>query len=206
MTRFVEVAVDFKSEPAKTFTYVVPDKLDTVNVGSLVRVPFGTREINGIVFKISKVSEYPDPLPIIEVLHPHALLTKIQIDLVNWISRYYLCSLYEAAALMLPVGQRHIGKVYVDINKSFIGNTAQIEKMPAIKNNHQLVAYLLQNAPIELNKIVKQFGFGTEKKINRFVSHGLLDLKYRISQERQWYDQRDSYTIADKKWVVKLIG
>jgi len=178
MTRFVEVAVDFKSEPAKTFTYVVPNNLDTVNLGSLVRVPFGTREINGIVFKVSKVSEYPDPLPIIEVLHPHALLTKIQIDLVNWISRYYLCSLYEAAALMLPVGQRHIGKVYVDINKSFIGNTAQSEKMPAIKNDHQLVTYLLQNAPIELNKIVKQFGFGTEKKINRFVSHGLLDLKY----------------------------
>ena len=33
----------------------------------------------------------------------------------------------------------------------------------------------------------------------------LLDLKYRISQERQWYDQRDGYTKADKKWVVKLI-
>ena len=34
----------------------------------------------------------------------------------------------------------------------------------------------------------------------------LLDLKYRISQERQWYDQRDSYTKADKKWVEGLIN
>ena len=33
----------------------------------------------------------------------------------------------------------------------------------------------------------------------------LLDLKYRISQEPEWYDQRDSYTKADKKWVEKLI-
>ena len=33
----------------------------------------------------------------------------------------------------------------------------------------------------------------------------LLDLKYRISQEPEWYDQRDSYTKADKKWVAKLI-
>ena len=53
MTRFAEVAVDFKSEPAKTFTYVVPKSLDSVTVGSLIRVPFGAREINGIVFKIS---------------------------------------------------------------------------------------------------------------------------------------------------------
>ena len=33
----------------------------------------------------------------------------------------------------------------------------------------------------------------------------LLDLKYRISQEPKWYDQRDSYTKADKKWVAKLL-
>jgi len=33
----------------------------------------------------------------------------------------------------------------------------------------------------------------------------LLDLKYRISQERQRYDQRDSYTKADKEWVIKLL-
>ena len=33
----------------------------------------------------------------------------------------------------------------------------------------------------------------------------LLDLKYRISQERQWYDQRDSYTKADKSYVMSLI-
>ena len=34
----------------------------------------------------------------------------------------------------------------------------------------------------------------------------LLDLKSRISQEPEWYDQRDSYTKADKKWVESLIN
>ena len=34
----------------------------------------------------------------------------------------------------------------------------------------------------------------------------LLDLKSRISQEPEWYDQRDSYTKADKKWVEGLIN
>ena len=34
----------------------------------------------------------------------------------------------------------------------------------------------------------------------------LLDLKHRISQEPEWYDQRDSYTKADKKWVEGLIN
>ena len=33
----------------------------------------------------------------------------------------------------------------------------------------------------------------------------LLDLKYRISQEPEWYDQRDGYTKANKEWVAKLL-
>ena len=41
-------------------------------------------------------------------------------------------------------------------------------------------------------------------KRNHLLSK-LLDLRYRISQEPEWYDQRDSYTKADKEWVVKLL-
>ena len=33
----------------------------------------------------------------------------------------------------------------------------------------------------------------------------LLELFYRINRQHKWYDQRDGYTKADKKWVVKLI-
>ncbi len=179
MTRFVEVAVDFKSEPAKTFTYVVPDELPSVSLGSLVRVPFRTREINGIVFKVSDVPEYSDPLPITKVLYPEALLTNRQIDLANWISRYYLCSLYEAASPMLPAGQRHIGKVYVDFGKSFEDGITKAKEFVALSKDDELFKYLLQNVPVELNKIIKDFGFGSEKKINSLNRQGILDFKYR---------------------------
>ena len=33
----------------------------------------------------------------------------------------------------------------------------------------------------------------------------LQKLWKRIDEEPKWYDQRDSYTKADKKWVAKLI-
>ena len=33
----------------------------------------------------------------------------------------------------------------------------------------------------------------------------LQKLWKRIDKEPQWYDQRDSYTKADKKWVAKLL-
>ena len=37
------------------------------------------------------------------------------------------------------------------------------------------------------------------------IVNKLQKLWKRIDKEPEWYDQRDSYTKADKKWVVKLI-
>ena len=37
------------------------------------------------------------------------------------------------------------------------------------------------------------------------IVNKLQRLWKRIDKEPEWYDQRDSYTKADKKWVVKLI-
>ena len=37
------------------------------------------------------------------------------------------------------------------------------------------------------------------------IVNKLQKLWKRINQEPEWYDQRDSYTKADKEWVTKLI-
>ena len=37
------------------------------------------------------------------------------------------------------------------------------------------------------------------------IVNKLQKLWKRINQEPEWYDQRDSYTKADKEWVVKLL-
>ena len=33
----------------------------------------------------------------------------------------------------------------------------------------------------------------------------LLELFYRINRQHKWYEQRDSYTKADRRWIVKLM-
>ena len=33
----------------------------------------------------------------------------------------------------------------------------------------------------------------------------LLELFYRINRQPKWYDQRDAYTKADRRWIVKLM-
>ena len=33
----------------------------------------------------------------------------------------------------------------------------------------------------------------------------LLELFYRINRQHKWYDQRDAYTKADRRWIIKLM-
>ena len=33
----------------------------------------------------------------------------------------------------------------------------------------------------------------------------LLELFFRINKQNKWYEQRDSYTEADRRWIIKLM-
>ena len=105
MTRFAEVAVDAPAGSDRTFSYAVPGSL-TVRPGDLVRVPFGTRTLQGVVFSLEQQPQVPETRDIIDVQDPGPLLDETQLSLARWLSRYYLCSLFEATAQMLPPGGR----------------------------------------------------------------------------------------------------
>jgi len=89
----------------RVFTYAIPAHLaDTLALGQLVWVPFGTRRVQGIVVAFSETSPVETTREIETVVDPRPFLSAVQIDLARWIARTYLCSLYEALGLMLPPG------------------------------------------------------------------------------------------------------
>ena len=101
---FAEVAVDAPVAPLRTFSYSVPSALG-VRVGHVVRVPVRP----GSVSRASSSRCHPRPpcpetRDILSVSGSIPPLTDGQLRLASWVSSYYLCSLFEAAAPMLPRG------------------------------------------------------------------------------------------------------
>ncbi|MGI9543172.1 MAG: hypothetical protein ACR2MX_07930, partial [Cyclobacteriaceae bacterium] len=80
---------------SKLFTYRLPAELnDEVQVGSRVIVPFGrTKILTGIVKQIHQLAPQKyEAKYILEVLDHEPMVTVLQMELFQWIAKYYLCS------------------------------------------------------------------------------------------------------------------
>ena len=127
---FAEVAVDAPVAPLRTFSYSVPSALD-VQVGSSVRVPFGRQRLQGVVFSRPEAPAVPETRDILSVSAAIPPLTEVQLRLAEWVSSYYLCSLFEAAAPMLPPGGRLRRRTYysaADVTDDQLGDLTPFQR------------------------------------------------------------------------------
>ncbi|MCY4653356.1 MAG: primosomal protein N', partial [Dehalococcoidia bacterium] len=116
--RYAEIAVDAPTGHSQTFSYHIPEGM-TLATGQLVRVPFGVRALQGIVFGIVSAPQVEQTRPVSRALSDVAVLNESQISLARWISDYYICSLFEAAGPMLPPGARTGSRTVISINPDF---------------------------------------------------------------------------------------
>ncbi len=91
--------------PAPTFDYHLPEPLEgRVEVGSLVRVPFGPRALYGIVVERPPAPAVEETRPVAALVDPRPVLLPAQIDLARWLARETLSPLHECLLMMLPPG------------------------------------------------------------------------------------------------------
>ncbi len=88
----------------QTFHYSLPPQLEgQVRPGHLVWAPFGAREVQGFVLRLSDHA----PVATREVLRlarPDPVLTPVQLELATWMADYYVAAPAEAIKLFLPPG------------------------------------------------------------------------------------------------------
>ena len=89
----------------QSFTYTVPAELiQRVSVGSRVLVPFGRKQISGVVVGFPSATLITTLRPIQDVLDAAPALSQELLKLGNWISEYYAAPLGEVLKAFLPQG------------------------------------------------------------------------------------------------------
>jgi primosomal protein N' (replication factor Y) (superfamily II helicase) len=86
------------------FDYRRPERMDDVEVGSVVRVPFGPRRLLGVVVELAEASELPperlaEPIEALEAGAPAEL-----VRLGLWVGREYCSTPARGLQLVLPPG------------------------------------------------------------------------------------------------------
>ena len=86
------------------FDYRRPEAMSEVDVGSVVRVPFGPRRILGVVVAVAEASQLPperlaEPIEALEAGAPPEL-----VELGLWVAREYCSTPSRGLQLVLPPG------------------------------------------------------------------------------------------------------
>ena len=87
----------------REFDYLVPEELEpSVHEGTRVKVPFGPREVMGVVTAVLDESPHGNLREVIKTVGGQALVTPPILRLVRWIADYYCCAPEIAMKAVLP--------------------------------------------------------------------------------------------------------
>ena len=87
----------------REFDYLVPTELESsVHEGTRVKVPFGPREVMGVVTAVLDESPHGNLREIIKTVGGQTLVTPPILRLVRWIAEYYCCAPEVAMKAVLP--------------------------------------------------------------------------------------------------------
>jgi len=166
---YAEVAVNFPGSRS-TFCYAVPPELN-IAAGQAVWVPFGSREVQGIVVELSAQPSIESTKEIAEVISTYPLLSAVQIELAQWISKHYVSSLFEALALMLPPGfERKPITCFQPAN-------LEQDLSPLTPEQRQVLYLIEKDGKTSLKELERKFGVKKAKRIIEQLLHHRLIIK-----------------------------
>ena len=173
--RFAEVAVDSPTGSSQTFSYSIPDGMGLAP-GQLVRVPFGPRSLHGVVFELSDTPQVEETRPVSAALFDEPLLDSNHLELARWISDYYVCSPFDAAAGMLPPGSRIQSRAVVSIAEGVedVEEAANSERQLRV-----LQAVSRRDGPVDVERLVSNMGEWVRGTIGPLVNRGVVERSYR---------------------------
>ena len=176
---YIEVIVPLPI--SKTLTYQVSyDEYKMLLRGFRVAVSVGKSKIySGIVFeKHQNVPDLFHPKPIHSILDDKPIVTKSQLELWDWVSKYYLTSIGLVMKAAMP-------SAYLLSSESILTcNIYEIEKSNEISDNEFLIYEAIKTNDLsvkELNNLFKSNK--TIRYIKQLINLGYISIKQKFIEK-----------------------
>jgi primosomal protein N' (replication factor Y) (superfamily II helicase) len=178
--RYAEVSVNSPAAQRRSFSYSIPPFL-RVEVGQVVRVPFGSRTLEGVVIELPDVPAFEQTKDIEDVVEDKPLLSPSGVALARWISDYYMAPLFDAISLLLPPGFERQSLTYL----TFTEKAAGPETASLSEEHRQLIEVLKQNDRTAQKKIDKLFGEKKSRTLtSQLIGRGFIRRTYELGTSR----------------------
>jgi primosomal protein N' (replication factor Y) len=153
MPPFVRVAVNVSAVSGE-FDYHLPPELEgRVEVGHLVRVPFGAQTVQGVVLELLGQAAVAQTKSMLDLLDPEPVLTAAQIELARQLAAATLNPLASMIDLMLPPGLSQQTDVLYTLSERWKG--VDQKQFPEIQK--RLLNLLETRGPLRGRQIDRHF-------------------------------------------------
>ena len=150
------------------FHYEIPEGMEVLP-GHLVWVPFGRRELPGIVLGLAESSPVERTKPLLALIDPEPVLRPYQLALMRWIAGYYRTPLHRVAWSMFPRELSWTPEWSVSLRDDAPAEVA------LSAGEQGLVDYLRSRGPSRLTHLAARFAPGDVRAwVDRLVRRGLL--------------------------------
>ena len=165
----------------REFDYLIPNELDqNVCDGTRVKVPFGSREILGVVTAVLSESPHSNLREIIKIVGGQALVTPPILKLVRWIAEYYCCAPEIAMKAVLPDAVRKEEEGWRE--RLYVRALPQHGELPKLtKRQEDLWAIIEEWRELPLQEFLRLAGT-TSGTIRKLEDKGLVSIAPQISE------------------------
>ncbi len=177
---YAEVCVNSPIAQRRTFSYAVPASLD-VQPGQAVLVPFGNKTLQGVVFELTERPAVEVVRDITGILDERPVLSAAHLSLARWVSEYYLSSLFEATALMLPPGSERRALTFF----TAVENPPGADPLALPPEEQRILQTIKKYSRLSLDSVEKMVGKRKAQAIMpRLLRKGLINRRFELQAER----------------------
>jgi primosomal protein N' (replication factor Y) len=165
----------------KEFDYAIPPELaGRVDVGSRVQVPFGTRNVLGVVTAIAEESAHANLKPILKTIGAQTLVTPKILKLARWIGEYYCCAPETALKSVLPEAVRKEDAAWRErLFVRVLPVTGEFPKLP--KRQQEVWNIIEERRELPLTELV-ELAATTAATVRKLEDRGLVTVTSEVSE------------------------
>ena len=186
----VEVAVDAPGGGARTYTYLLPERLADVEPGEAVLVEFGRRQAIGIVLGSAADVAGVAPKPVLERVRADGpILPRLSLDLAHAIAERYLAPPSLVLRAMLPPGFLERLELFAERrpgspSDAAAGNQPSLGKGgsgPSLTPADQALLDQLEGGPSAVRDLASPDGrAGLVRRLRALAAADLIDLDWTL--------------------------
>lgn len=212
--KYAEVYIDIKAfDIDHAFDYRIPPDLSSdIDIGRIIQVPFKNRIEVGYIVKIKDESELKDReiKDILKIVENRPVFDPERLELINWISEYYIQPLGSVIKFFLPPGGKYkhaiiSPRVQLKFKDSITLNRNRYNKLKDKINwkrnssQKKIIDYLISGGEVLKEKLVKDTG-SSYSSLASLADKNIIS----IVKKRQKRDFRYEY-LPDKDLKKKKI-